>query len=54
MAERKKKRYDAARTKEMILNAAEEMFAAHEFSATRIDTMISLTLKYGNARLMLM
>ncbi|UIO40066.1 hypothetical protein LOY85_14665 [Brevibacillus brevis] len=49
MAERKKKTYDAARTKEMILNAAEEMFAA-----TRIDTMISLTLKYGNARLMLM
>lgn len=36
MTERKKKTYDAARTKEMILNAAEELFAVHGFSATRI------------------
>ena len=40
--QRKRKTYDAARTKEMILDAAEEMFAEHGYSATRVDAIASL------------
>lgn len=39
---RKGKTYDAARTKEIILDAAEEMFAEHGYSATRVDAIASL------------
>ncbi|WP_223068630.1 TetR/AcrR family transcriptional regulator [Paenibacillus caui] len=38
-AEKKKRTYDAARTKEIILNAAEELFAEHGYSAARIDAI---------------
>jgi len=34
-----KRTYDAARTKEIILDSAEELFAEHGFSATRIDAI---------------
>ncbi|MBO9608881.1 MAG: TetR/AcrR family transcriptional regulator [Paenibacillaceae bacterium] len=36
---RTKKTYDAARTKEAILDAAEEIFAEHGYSAARIDAI---------------
>lgn len=39
MTERKKRTYDAARTKAIILDAAEELFAEHGYSATRIDAI---------------
>lgn len=39
MTERKKRTYDAARTKTIILDAAEELFAEHGYSATRIDAI---------------
>lgn len=39
----KKKTYDAVRTREVILDAAEEMFAEHGYSATRIDAIASLS-----------
>jgi len=41
--EKKRKTYDAARTKEVILDAAEEMFAEHGYSATRIDAIANLS-----------
>lgn len=37
MTERKKRTYDAARTKTILLDAAEELFAEHGYSAVRID-----------------
>jgi len=39
MTDRKKRTYDAARTKAIILDAAEELFAEHGYSATRIDAI---------------
>lgn len=39
MTERKKRTYDSARTKTIILDAAEELFAEHGYSATRIDAI---------------
>jgi AcrR family transcriptional regulator len=42
IVQRMKKTYDAARTKEIILDAAEEMFAEHGYSATRVDAIASL------------
>ncbi|MGG6313932.1 TetR/AcrR family transcriptional regulator [Paenibacillus macerans] len=39
MTERKKRTYDAARTKTIILDAAEELFAEHGYSAARIDAI---------------
>ncbi|CAH1200645.1 hypothetical protein PAECIP111893_01519 [Paenibacillus plantiphilus] len=42
MKEKSKKTYDAARTKELILNAAEELFAEQGYSAARIDAIANL------------
>ncbi|MCM3703896.1 TetR/AcrR family transcriptional regulator [Paenibacillus macerans] len=39
MTDRKKRTYDAARTKAIILDAAEGLFAEHGYSATRIDAI---------------
>lgn len=41
MTERKKRTYDAARTKEIILDAAEQIFAELGYSAARIDAIAS-------------
>lgn len=41
MTEKKKKTYDSARTKTVILDAAEELFAEHGYSAARIDAIAS-------------
>lgn len=41
--QKKKRTYDAARTKEMILDAAENMFAEYGYAATRIDAIASLS-----------
>jgi TetR/AcrR family transcriptional regulator len=42
MTEKKKRVYDSAKTKEVILDAAEELFAEHGYSATRVDSIASL------------
>lgn len=39
MTDKKKRTYDAARTKAIILDAAEGLFAEHGYSATRIDAI---------------
>lgn len=38
-----KKIYNSAKTKEAILNAAEELFAEHGYSATRVDAIASMS-----------
>ncbi|MGO4185995.1 TetR/AcrR family transcriptional regulator, partial [Paenibacillus sp. TAF43_2] len=41
MAVQKKRTYDAARSKEIILDAAEQLFAEQGYSAARIDAIAS-------------
>lgn len=43
MTERKKKVYDSDKSKECILDAAEELFAEYGYSATRVDSIANLS-----------
>ncbi len=43
MTEKKKKVYDSDKSKEAILDAAEELFAEYGYSATRVDSIANLS-----------